>query len=96
MSSPVRAALPPFAGIAFLPLVTEATRAALPVATRGAHAALSPSLGALATPAAWHIAHVCSYTALPSAAIAVVARPIVARATRPAAMLFITETLHGG
>jgi hypothetical protein len=33
---------------------------------------------------------------LPSAAIAVVARPIVARATRPAAMLFITETLHGG
>src|SRR5512138_3368409 len=70
MSPSPSPALPALAGIAPLPPTTDLTNASLPVATRGAHAALSPNFGALATPVAWHATQVDSYTALPSAASA--------------------------
>src|SRR5579862_316685 len=41
----------------------------MPVAMRGAHAALSPNFGDPARPVAWHTWHVSSYTALPSWAL---------------------------
>jgi hypothetical protein len=44
---------PPRGGIAPLPLMTLPTRASTPWPIRGAQAALSPTLGAPATPAAW-------------------------------------------
>ena len=39
-----------------LPLMADSSRAARPVATRGAQAALSPNLGELARPGVWHMA----------------------------------------
>src|SRR5689334_10497716 len=45
---------PPFGGIAPLPLIALAVSASTPCAARGAHAALSPTFGAPATPVAWH------------------------------------------
>src|SRR3954471_4493939 len=89
MSSAVSAGLPAFGGMAPLPLVTDATSAALPVAMRGAQAALSPNFGAPATPVLWQGTQVFSYTALPSAATATEATPVVTMATRPTAIHFI-------
>src|SRR5687768_8475236 len=43
----------------------------MPDLTRGAHAALSPNLGAPATPAAWQAAQALAYTDLPLPASAV-------------------------
>ena len=53
------AVLPPRGGIAFLPLIALAVRPSMPCARRGAQAALSPSLGAPATPATWQVWHNC-------------------------------------
>ncbi len=47
----------PFGGIAPLPFMTDAVKASIPRLKRGAHAALSPSFGAPATPAAWQTLH---------------------------------------
>src|SRR5438093_8838168 len=47
------AALPPFGGIAPLPFTADCMRVSMPCLMRGAHAALSPGFGALATPAVW-------------------------------------------
>ena len=63
MSASLAPAAPPLAGIAFLPLIALAVRPSTPAAKRGAHPALSPSLGALATPVAWQTAQVCVYSA---------------------------------
>src|SRR5689334_14019463 len=74
------AALPPLGGIAPLPLVADCMRASIPVLMRGAHAALSPSFGAPATPVAWHAVHVVSNTFLPSAAAGAAAAAVGAAA----------------
>src|SRR5690349_14585501 len=61
--SPSEAAAPPLGGMAPLPLMALAVRASTPAEIRGAHAALSPNLGALATPAAWQAAQTWPYNA---------------------------------
>ena len=48
---PLAPAAPPLAGMMPFPATTAATRASMPVAMRGAQAALSANLGAPATPA---------------------------------------------
>src|SRR5688572_26897336 len=53
ISSSVSEGSPAFGGMAPLPFTTEATSAFSPCLIRGAHCALSPSLGAFATPAWW-------------------------------------------
>lgn len=55
--SSVKAGLPPLAGIKFLPFNELVYSASIPVAIRGAHAALSPSLGEPDTPTAWQEKH---------------------------------------
>src|SRR6185503_2178542 len=60
----------PLGGIAPLPCSAELYSAGLPCARRGAHAALSPYLGAPAAPVLWHAVQVVSKTALPSAGFA--------------------------
>src|SRR5436190_22776691 len=51
---------PPFGGIAPLPLIAFAVRASMPCAIRGAHAALSPTLGAPAMPGVWQVLQICA------------------------------------
>src|SRR5450759_4941105 len=82
---------PAFGGIAPLPLTTEAANASAPSLIRGAHAALSPSFGAMLL---WQAAQVLSYTAFPSAAAtgpAATSAAITARATTPS---FISFSFH--
>src|SRR5688572_26904675 len=67
--------LPPLGGIAFLPLSAASCSASIPCFRRGAHAALSPSLGAPATPGPWHATQLASYTALPLSAPPAAAPP---------------------
>src|SRR5438552_474156 len=50
----------------------------MPCPTRGAQAALSPSLGAPATPAPWQAEHVCAYSAGGAAVAVAVAVGLVA------------------
>ena len=50
----------PRGGMAPLPLMAIFSISSIPVAMRGAQAALSPSFGALATPLAWHTTQVLS------------------------------------
>jgi len=80
MSASVSDALPAFGGMAPLPFTTLATSPLLPPPVRGAHAALSPTLGAPARPLAWQAAQVCPYTVLPSAATAACASAHAAKA----------------
>jgi hypothetical protein len=54
----------PFAGIAFLPFLTDSSNLSAPCARRGFHAAASPSLGAPAAPVAWQNVQDLSYFAL--------------------------------
>src|SRR5712691_2531731 len=68
ISASESAGLPALGGIAPLPLITDCSSASVPCFRRGAHAALSPGFGALATPAVWQAVQVVSYTFLPSAA----------------------------
>src|SRR5664280_1113288 len=65
---------PPRGGIAPLPLMALAVRPSMPCAMRGAQAALSPSLGAPATPAVWQAVQTCvkSAGAAPASALAAV------------------------
>ncbi len=49
----VALATAPRGGMAPLPLMTDAVNPSIPRPMRGAHAVLSPSFGAPATPAAW-------------------------------------------
>src|SRR5206468_9269463 len=58
--------LPPLGGIAPLPLSAFSYTCSAPCTRCIAHAFLSPSLGAFATPAPWQAMHVDSYTFLPS------------------------------
>src|SRR5436190_10920253 len=51
---------PPFGGIAPLPLIAFAVRASMPCAIRGAHAVLSPTLGAPAIPGVWQVLQICA------------------------------------
>lgn len=44
---------PPLGGMAPTPLVAFSTMSSMPLAMKGAQAALSPNLGAPATPLAW-------------------------------------------
>src|SRR3954462_1790115 len=60
------AGLPPLGGMAPLPLSAELYSVSLPCAMRGAHAALSPNLGAPATPAVWQAVQTLSKVALPA------------------------------
>src|SRR3954468_18748992 len=59
------AVFPPFGGIAFFPLSALLCNTFIPCAMRGAHAALSPNLGAPAMPGVWQTMHTVSYVALP-------------------------------
>src|SRR5664279_767410 len=49
---------PPFGGIAPLPLIALVVSASIPWAMRGAHAALSPTLGAPAIPGVWQVVQI--------------------------------------
>src|SRR3954470_12513114 len=73
-------ALPPLGGIAPLPLAADCTRASLPCLMRGAQAALSPSFGALATPASWQVLQEVLYV---SSAVAANTPPAATRVTAP-------------
>ena len=53
MSSSEALAAPPLGGIGGLPCIATLTMASMPVLMYGSQAALSPNLGALATPVAW-------------------------------------------
>jgi hypothetical protein len=64
---------PPLGGIAPLPLMALAVNPSSPATKRGAQAALSPNLGAPATPATWHTEQACLYNASPAPAATVVA-----------------------
>ena len=54
MSASESELLPARGGIAPFPLITDATSASVPVAMRGAYAALSPNFGGIAV---WQTAH---------------------------------------
>ena len=75
----------PRGGMAPLPLMATFSMASMPVAMKGAHAALSPNLGAPATPAPWQVTHDLSYSALPTAGSAAGAAAAGAAATTAAA-----------
>src|SRR3989344_3471429 len=64
---------PPRGGIAPLPLDTLLYSASMPAGRRADQAALSPNLGAPATPAAWHTWQACLYRASPAPAPAAAA-----------------------
>src|SRR3989344_3878071 len=66
-------AAPPRGGIAPLPLATLLYSASMPAGRRADQAALSPNLGAPATPAAWHTWQACLYRASPAPAPAAAA-----------------------
>src|SRR3990167_1066082 len=66
-------AAPPRGGIAPLPLATLLYSASMPAGRRADQAALSPNLGAPATPAAWHTWQACLYRASPAPAAAAAA-----------------------
>src|SRR5689334_20484423 len=78
------ALLPPFGGIAFLPLRADWCSVSIPCFRRGAQASLSPAFGAPAIPAPWHTEHVCSNVALPDAAPPLVAEAAGAPLVAPA------------
>src|SRR3989344_3401208 len=63
-------AAPPRGGIAPLPLATLLYSASMPAGRRADQAALSPNLGAPATPAAWHTWQACLYRASPATGVA--------------------------
>src|SRR5690606_37498939 len=65
-SASVSLALPPRGGIARRPSIECFTSVSMPAATPSVQAALSPYLGAPATPAAWQPLPVLSYTLLQS------------------------------
>ena len=73
-SSSVNLGLPPRAGMDPLEPLKPSNawlyKVSLPWAIRGPQSALSPGLGAPATPAAWHMAQVLLKTALPASAVA--------------------------
>src|SRR5438045_9729608 len=73
MSASLAPAAPPFGGIAPLPLMALAVSPSTPCARRGAQAALSPSLGALATPLAWQVWQTWPYSAGAAPAVAAAA-----------------------
>ena len=59
-STSVRSGLPPFAGIARMPLIACSYVSLSPWAITFAHAALSPNLCAPATPASWQTLQTCA------------------------------------
>src|SRR3989442_165453 len=82
-SSSVSEGLPPFGGIAPLPLIASLTSSPRPSLMRGAHAVLSPSFGALATPAWWQAAHTVFTTSSPLRPPAAPPPPPAANSMRP-------------
>ena len=70
LKSASEAVEPPLGGMAPMPCVAFFTMASMPSATKGPQAALSPNLGAPATPVPWQTAQVCSYRALPASLLA--------------------------
>src|SRR4029453_7622671 len=67
-SASLRLRLPPFGGIAPLPVRATWYSVGMPVLMKGAHAALSPNFGAPARPAPWQATPVRSQIFLPSEA----------------------------
>src|SRR3954466_12399510 len=88
--------LPPFGGMAPFPLRADAYSASLPCLMRGAQAALSPNLGAPATPAAWHTLQVVSWAALPPAGPAALAGAAPPPAAAPSAGAAAATGAGGG
>src|SRR3990167_5226111 len=78
-------AAPPRGGIAPLPLATLLYSASMPAGRRADQAALSPNLGAPATPAAWHTWQACLYRASPAPAAAAAATGAAAAGAASAA-----------
>src|SRR6187551_698630 len=74
---------PPLGGIAPLPLIAFAVSASIPCAIRGAHAALSPTLGAPAIPGVWQVLQTCAKSA--GAAVAAAGAVVAAAAALLAA-----------
>ena len=82
---------PPFGGITPLPLMALAVRPSIPCARRGAHAALSPSFGAFATPLKWQVWQICVY----NAGAVVAATATTAAAAAAGAVLAVVDAEAG-
>ena len=89
-------AAPPRGGIAPLPLATLLYSASMPAGRRADQAALSPNLGAPATPAAWHTWQACLYRASPAPAAAAAATGAAAAGAASAAGAAAATGVGGG
>src|SRR3546814_16049339 len=72
LTSASEACEPPRGGMAPLPLMAMASMLSMPCSIKGAQAALSPNLGAPATPAAWQAKQTDLYSFSPAGSMAAV------------------------